>query len=184
MRFVKSDDEQATNPTISHIYENPLLKRFIRDFGDRLRIDGPTAGTAGTDIPDEGLSEAMKEFTLALDETTRKHFNAALMHYDQAISAQPESSLENYYKAFYLMNRAVLRADMIEFISSMENNVQTLSMDDSGNTRARVKTSSKASVIAFFICCFLIRCIFSKCFIINTLSMTIWLPVINNIEGF
>ena len=37
------------------------------------------------------------------------------------------------------MNRAVLRADMIEFISSMENNVQTLSMDDSGNTRARVK---------------------------------------------
>ena len=139
MRFVKSDDEQATNPTISHIYENPLLKRFIRDFGDRLRIDGPTAGTAGTDIPVEGLSEAMKEFTLALDETTRKHFNAALMHYDQAISAQPESSLENYYKAFYLMNRAVLRADMIEFISSMENNVQTLSMDDSGNTRARVK---------------------------------------------
>jgi tetratricopeptide (TPR) repeat protein len=28
---------------------------------------------------------------------------------------------------------------MIEFISSIENNVQVLSMDDSGNTRARVK---------------------------------------------
>ena len=37
------------------------------------------------------------------------------------------------------MNRAVLRADMIDFISSIENNVQTLTMDDQGTTRARVK---------------------------------------------
>ena len=37
------------------------------------------------------------------------------------------------------MNRGVLRADMIEFLASIESNVQVLSMDDSGNTRARVK---------------------------------------------
>jgi tetratricopeptide (TPR) repeat protein len=37
------------------------------------------------------------------------------------------------------MNRGVLRAEMIDFISSIENNVQVLSRDDSGNTRARVK---------------------------------------------
>ena len=37
------------------------------------------------------------------------------------------------------MNRGVLRADMIEFIASIESNVQVLTMDDSGNTRARVK---------------------------------------------
>ena len=36
------------------------------------------------------------------------------------------------------MNRGVLRADMIDFISSIENNVQTLTMDDQGTTRARV----------------------------------------------
>ena len=41
------------------------------------------------------------------------------------------------------MNRGVLRAEMIDFIASMENNVQTLTMDDSGATRARV--SDKAS---------------------------------------
>ena len=37
------------------------------------------------------------------------------------------------------MNRGVLRAEMIDFISSIESNVQVLSMDDTGNTRARVK---------------------------------------------
>ncbi|MBQ5412888.1 MAG: tetratricopeptide repeat protein, partial [Oscillospiraceae bacterium] len=35
-------------------------------------------------------------------------------------------------------NRGVLRADMIEFIASMQSNVQTLTMDDQGTTRARV----------------------------------------------
>ena len=37
------------------------------------------------------------------------------------------------------MNRGALRAEMIDFISSIENSVQVLSMDDSGTTRARVK---------------------------------------------
>ena len=50
-----------------------------------------------------------------------------------------EAGIGGLYDAFYLMNRGVLRAEMIEFISSIENNVQVLSMDDSGNTRARVK---------------------------------------------
>ncbi|MBQ7623526.1 MAG: hypothetical protein IJS66_07305 [Bacteroidales bacterium] len=36
------------------------------------------------------------------------------------------------------MNRGVLRAEMIDFIASLEGNVQVLSMDDQGATRARV----------------------------------------------
>ena len=43
-----------------------------------------------------------------------------------------------YYKAFYLMNRGVLKAEMIDFIASLEGSVQTLSMDTEGSTRARV----------------------------------------------
>ena len=43
-----------------------------------------------------------------------------------------------YYKAFYLMNRGVLKAEMIDFIASLEGSVQTLSMDTDGATRARV----------------------------------------------
>ena len=49
------------------------------------------------------------------------------------------SSIESLYSAFYHINRGALRAEMIEFISSIESNVQVLSMDDTGNTRARVK---------------------------------------------
>ena len=49
------------------------------------------------------------------------------------------TQFEDFYRAFYYMNRGVLRADMIDFIASIESNVQVLSMDDSGNTRARVK---------------------------------------------
>jgi tetratricopeptide (TPR) repeat protein len=37
------------------------------------------------------------------------------------------------------MNRGALRAEMIEFLSTIENNVQVLSMDDTGTARARVK---------------------------------------------
>ena len=49
------------------------------------------------------------------------------------------AQFEDYYEAYYLMNRGVLRADMIEFIASIESNVQVLSMDDAGTTRARVR---------------------------------------------
>jgi tetratricopeptide (TPR) repeat protein len=69
-----------------------------------------------------------------------RQFNSAQAYYTHAIeSADQETGLEQMYKAFYLMNRGVLRAEVIDFISSIESNVQVLSMDDSGNTRARVK---------------------------------------------
>ena len=47
-------------------------------------------------------------------------------------------SAESYYRSFYRMNRGVLRAEMIDFIASIQSNVQTLTMDDKGTIRARV----------------------------------------------
>ena len=55
------------------------------------------------------------------------------------MNADPEGRYSEYYKAFYHINRGVLRAEMIDFISSIENSVQTLTMDDQGTTRARVR---------------------------------------------
>ena len=78
-------------------------------------------------------------FGRALYETETRQYNSALGYYDRAVESSGDTGLEKYYKAFYYMNRAVLRARMIEFISSIESNVQILSMDDSGNTRARVR---------------------------------------------
>ena len=71
-----------------------------------------------------------------------KQYNAALTCFDNAVKqAETDVFRDRYirfYKAFYLMNRGVLRAEMIDFIASMERNVQTLTMDDQGTIRARV----------------------------------------------
>ena len=73
-------------------------------------------------------------------DNAAKQFNSAQNYYTSAIeSSSDDSGIARMYKAFYLLNRGVLRAEMIDFISSIESNVQVLSMDDSGNTRARVK---------------------------------------------
>jgi tetratricopeptide (TPR) repeat protein len=85
-------------------------------------------------------SGAAREFLLALAELDQKQYNAAQTHYDRAIEEEDgDDRYARYYKAFDLMNRAVLRAEMIDFIASIESNVQTLTMDDKGNTRARVR---------------------------------------------
>ena len=72
----------------------------------------------------------------------QKKYTSALDWFDKAVqSADDETEKDRYarfYKAFYLMNRGVLRAEMIDFIASLEGNVQTLSMDENGSTRARV----------------------------------------------
>ena len=89
----------------------------------------------------DGDATPEKLFLRALYDNDGKQFNSALNYYGQAIDAASEnaSGFDALYPAFYHMNRGVLRAEMIEFISSIENNVQVLSMDDSGNTRARVR---------------------------------------------
>ena len=84
---------------------------------------------------------AEKYFLRALYDNSGKQFNSALNSYGKAIETAKESAAgyDALYSAFYHLNRGVLRAEMIEFISSIENNVQVLSLDDSGNTRARVR---------------------------------------------
>ena len=80
-------------------------------------------------------------FLRSVSESYSKKYNMALSSLDAAIG-QSDASTDAYdhlYKAFYLMNRSVLRAEMIDFIASMQSNVQVLTMDDSRNTRARVK---------------------------------------------
>ncbi len=92
-------------------------------------------------------SDARIAFLRALYEAEGRQFNSSLNYYDKAVgeaadtsaASGAKTSLADLYRAFYLMNRGVLRADMIDFISSIENNVSILTMDDAGTTRARVK---------------------------------------------
>ena len=75
-------------------------------------------------------------FSKGIIDFQNKQFNAALSYYNQAITLEPN----NFY--FYI-NRGALQSEMIEFISSMDSNVQVLTLDDAGTTRARVQEQNR-----------------------------------------
>ena len=146
-RFVLTERKPEVQYALEHRYENPLLKRFMDEAPVGMVLTSSDTLSAGTDVmanaeqllygsADDG---AMNSFCRALYETESRQYNSALSYFDKAIGSAGETGLDKYYKSFYYMNRAALRARMIEFISSIESNVQVLTMDDSGNTRARVR---------------------------------------------
>ena len=84
---------------------------------------------------EEGSDIARLYFAKAIIDGNDNRYNSALENYTQAIKNEPEQT-------FYYINRGALQAEMIDFISSMENNVQILTLDNSGAARARVKERS------------------------------------------
>ena len=147
-KFVLTDSRQEKGNLLQTRYENALVDRFSRESPVPVVVTGsdtlrqPSAlqveeilfGEQSHRIPQEE-----RDFLKALWEVGGKRFNSALSYYDKAVDAEPSEALRKMYQAFYMMNRGVLRAEMIDFIASMETNVRTLSMDDNGTVRARVK---------------------------------------------
>lgn len=146
-KFVLTGEKDNVSYALNRGYENPLIGRFENELpvGTAVRNVDMTLPEKELQKVEaaawEGDATPEKLFLRALYDNDGKQFNSALNYYGQAIDAASEnaSGFDALYPAFYHMNRGVLRAEMIEFISSIENNVQVLSMDDSGNTRARVR---------------------------------------------
>ena len=150
-RFALANRRDNVNYALSHGYENPLLAKFQSSMPAAVVITNqPETITDATMAHVEAAAWSGDSpeayFVRALYDSENKQFNSSLNNYSLSVKAAEEQAagrqlmqFEDYYKAYYLMNRGVLRADMIEFIASIESNVQVLSMDDTGNTRARVK---------------------------------------------
>ncbi|MCQ2162111.1 MAG: tetratricopeptide repeat protein [Bacteroidales bacterium] len=154
-KFALSSSRDNMNYALRHRYENPLIDMFISDSpvsmavtnSDTLRTPvfdkGIEASIYGDSFLSAGASNSITDadrmFIRGLYSVQSKQYAAALNQFDQAVDASSSGEYAEYYKAFYRLNRGVLRAEMIDFISSIENNVQTLTMDDKGNTRARVR---------------------------------------------
>ena len=144
-RFVISGLKDGTNYALSRGYENPLIERFAGGYPVEVSVsNSPSSEDAKVlGIAEKQAWEGNSADNLnlrALHDYSLKQYNSALNYYSGAIDAsEGESGVGKLYQAFYRMNRGALRAEMIDFISSIENNVQTLSMDDSGATRARVR---------------------------------------------
>ena len=156
-RFSLSNSRDDVNYALTRGYENPLLARFLSELPVAVVVTN-----SSQQLSDQTLAQVkavamsgdspQSSFIRALYESEMKQFNSSLSSYSRAVrSAEAAASerelmqFEDYYNAFYYMNRGVLRADMIEFLASIESNVQVLSMDDSGNTRARVKDQMNIS---------------------------------------
>lgn len=147
-RFAFDPDAKGVNYALERRYENRLVDKF-RTSG-KVALAVATADASLTPAQASAVEAAVygdasgspqTDFMKALGEGGAKRYNTALSYLDAAIDGarQSSDSIERLYEAFYLMNRGVLRADIIDFISSIENNVQVLTMDDAHSTRARVK---------------------------------------------
>lgn len=133
-KFQLVESRERLSQVLTGAYENPALEAFTGSFKEPIAITNQDAGQRKTRHTQ--LSEADgpgRQFALGLQELQNKQYNAALGCFNAAIDGD-----ESYRRAFYLINRAALRAEMIDFIASMESNVQTLTMDDKGAVRARV----------------------------------------------
>ncbi len=146
-KFVLTGDKDNVSYALSRGYENPLMGMFMNSLpvGTEIRNSEAELSAKETAAAEaaayDGTSSAENLFLRAVYDSHEKQFNSSLAYYGKAIEAA-ENGATGYgtlYKAFYYMNRGVLRAEMIDFISSIESNVQVLSMDDTGNTRARVR---------------------------------------------
>ena len=147
-RLVLTGEKDNTNYALNRGYENPLVSRFENALPVGVKFRNADENLSSEELAAvESIAwattaepSATTVFLRALYENVGRQFNSAQVYYTQAIeAAEDEAGLEKMYQAFYLLNRGVLRAEVIDFISSIESNVQVLSMDDSGNTRARVK---------------------------------------------
>ena len=141
-RLALAPGRDKTSYALAHRYNNKLLERFLDGLPVPVDItDGgaENARPGAVPLPDSPVSAASKAFLQALKDVSDRQYSTALTRYTEAVQAEDTDPYASYYKAFYLMNRGVLRAEMIAFIASFESNVQTLTMDDKGSTRARVR---------------------------------------------
>ena len=136
-RFAVVEETDNANYALAHRYENRLLDNFVNGAPLPVTI---IAGADKIPVTSPVLTQPVNnDFFKALQDVGMRQYSSALLHYSNAVESEETDPYANYYKAFYLMNRGALRAEMIEFIASFESNVQTLTMDDRGNTRARVR---------------------------------------------
>ena len=146
-KFVLTGEKDNVTYALSRGYENPLIAMFenVQPVGIGIRnADVPVSQEELAEVEAAAWTDGEtpeRLFLRALYDCSGKQFNSALSYYGKAIDAAEEDAAgyASLYRAFYHMNRGVLRAEMIDFISSIESNVQVLSMDDAGSTRARVR---------------------------------------------
>ena len=156
-KFRLAAQRENENYALRNRYDNVLMARFIDESSIPMiisntdtipgfiltgKLENILKGDSAYGPGRSNLPESEVFFIRGLYELQNKQFSQALQYFDRAVETAPDdvakSLYARFYQAFYSMNRGVLRAEMIDFIASIQNNVQTLTMDDKGTIRARV----------------------------------------------
>jgi tetratricopeptide (TPR) repeat protein len=137
----RPDTERKTLVALENRYEDNKMNAFTSSLimpvsftsvPPELSAENQVTYLKETDILLRREKNGYLLFAKALLESGNKQFNTALECYNQAISLEPDQT-------FYYINRGALQSEMIDFISSMESNVQVLTLDNAGATRAKVQ---------------------------------------------
>lgn len=139
-RFRLADQRYEGKVAFSNRYENAALDKFIEKMPVPVEIALDNKSDVQHSLAAYDARRADINFLKGMREIQNRQYSAALGYYNAAIDG-----CAGQEKAFYLVNRAALRAEMIEFIASIESNVQTLTMDDQGATKARVNDRAERS---------------------------------------
>lgn len=147
-KFTVAAVRENRSVALSSRYENRLLEKFIDDFPVPVVLSSGENQGKSVGAPNSSTG-ASALFLKGLEELAAHQYNSALQCFDAAVAAADnEAEREKYMrfnKAFFLMGRATLKAEMIDFIARIESNVQTLSMDDTKTARARVSDRTTKS---------------------------------------
>ncbi|MCI2082151.1 MAG: tetratricopeptide repeat protein [Bacteroidales bacterium] len=132
-----SNDNNAL--LISENLNYPRLNRFLSSLPVKMVFSANkvnySINTYGNLLGSGSLGEGRDSktlFTRAIFEAERKQFNTSMVLYEQAL--RKDSS-----DAFIYINRGALQAEMIDFISSMGNNVPVISLSNSNSTHTRLQ---------------------------------------------
>lgn len=129
-----ADKKDNTPIAFAREYTNELIDKILSSSVTGLQISSKNEDIApSTSLFGYAPDRDDIYFLRGIKSIQDKQYNLALNEYNKAIETGTGKE-----KAVYLMNRAVLKAEMIDFIASIESNVQTLSMDDQGTAKTRV----------------------------------------------
>ena len=140
-KFVPTDSAVVTTSlAFSNRLDDSRIEAFIAESPLAVKFAAARQGSVrnlskAKDMTAESLRgdrSPANLFARALVETLDKQFNSALVCYDEAIGADPDNE-------FYYINRGALQAEMIDFIASIENNVQVLTLESDKTIKTRVQ---------------------------------------------
>ena len=126
---------------LERTYENKQVDDFSTTIGLNMELSSTSNNLPASDMTklmqesEEALVKSRNSrtlFSMGVIEAENRQFNAALTLYNEAVEKDPN-------EAFYYINRGALQSEMIDFISSIDNNVQVLTLDNAGATKARVQ---------------------------------------------